>query len=346
MGFISKSTYDPYGEYKGKITDELLSTISREYDLRFDFELAEDLGGSYSRNILLDTTKGKFVARLYQSYVMISRLSDVQKVRAYLNESGISTTKVISTVAGKSFTSINSMLIEVEEFIEGDEYMNTWEKVTSGVKVLAKLHDLLKDFKVSQIGRNPLVANHVEVEYVLPWTQRGVDFVLSDKPTKKEECFCNNAFKLAHLITETQTKLYTKLPRQLTHGDYWDNNVFMDGLKVCNVIDFDFLGERARIDDIAYTIKSLIRGAYSREVLARVKNVLESYDNKLGIPLTKDEKLALPLSMARIALSFVGIIASLDTREQVSKEVKSRESAVAWALQLMEDIDYWQDFLV
>jgi hypothetical protein len=168
MGFISKSTYDPYSEYKAKITEDLLQLIQDEYGLIFDFDSTRDLGGSYTRNILLNTDRGKYVARVYQAYASIARILDVQKVRNYLNNEGIRTANILSTRSYKSFTSYRGMIIEVEKFLELNDKMNTWDKIKSGIKTLAKIHDKLDNIEVSNIGKNPLVANHVEVDYALP----------------------------------------------------------------------------------------------------------------------------------------------------------------------------------
>jgi Ser/Thr protein kinase RdoA (MazF antagonist) len=50
------------------------------------------------------------------------------------------------------------------------------------------------------------------------------------------------------------TGLVARLPHQLVHGDFWDNNVGFLGGRPVLVADFDFMGERARIDDLALTL--------------------------------------------------------------------------------------------
>lgn len=44
------------------------------------------------------------------------------------------------------------------------------------------------------------------------------------------------------------------LPRQLVHGDFWDNNVRFRDLDIVAVLDLDFMEERPRIDDLALTL--------------------------------------------------------------------------------------------
>lgn len=59
------------------------------------------------------------------------------------------------------------------------------------------------------------------------------------------------AEELAELVAETEAGLVPRLPRQLVHGDFWDNNVLFRRGRPVLLADFDFMGERARIDDLA-----------------------------------------------------------------------------------------------
>ena len=61
------------------------------------------------------------------------------------------------------------------------------------------------------------------------------------------------AEELARLIDHTERSL-PSFPRQLVHGDYWDNNVLFRAGRIVLVADLDFMGERARIDDLALTL--------------------------------------------------------------------------------------------
>lgn len=342
---VSKSLYDPYGENKGKASKALFKTIKNDYGLEFDEKKVKDLGGSYNLNLLLKTTKGKRVARLFQPYLTVKRLLEVQKVRAHLSRNGVPTGKIISTVQGETFALADGRLLEMEGYVSAEEKMDNWEKLQEGIKTLAKIHNLLDDFEVEKSGENPLVANQVEPELALPWAQRGIKFVLANKPTAKERLFCHKAADLAKKIAVTQTEIYQKLPRQLTHGDFWGNNVFFKNGLVCHVGDFDFTGKRARIDDLALPIWAMIARTgqtYSKDFLQEVKKVVKSYDENLKKPLSVWEKKALPLAIARISLVFVGILASFDSRKMVSQEIQRRAAAVDWSLGFWSDLVFWQ----
>ena len=59
---------------------------------------------------------------------------------------------------------------------------------------------------------------------------------------------------LAELVAAGEADLTAGLPRQLVHGDFWDDNVFFRGEDPLFVADFAFMAERARIDDLALTL--------------------------------------------------------------------------------------------
>ena len=70
---------------------------------------------------------------------------------------------------------------------------------------------------------------------------------------------------LATELADAELVLQGSLPRQVVHGDFWDNNVlFRDG-EIVVVLDLDFMGERARIDDLA--LDALLHELHARRRL-------------------------------------------------------------------------------
>jgi Ser/Thr protein kinase RdoA (MazF antagonist) len=64
----------------------------------------------------------------------------------------------------------------------------------------------------------------------------------------------NEAARLAELVAAGEADLTGLLPRQLVHGDFWDDNVFFRGQAPIFVADFSFMAERTRVDDLALTL--------------------------------------------------------------------------------------------
>lgn len=131
--------------------------------------------------------------------------------------------------------------------------MDSWDRLQIGLPILGRLHAVLGKLDVSEAGKSPLFANHIDPTEVLDPTFRGTkrirswsDFSSPDLAAMAEE--------LARIVASAERPFVGRFPRQLIHGDFWDNNVlFRDGEVVC-VADFDFMGERTRIDGLALTL--------------------------------------------------------------------------------------------
>ena len=150
---------------------------------------------------------------------------------------------------------------------------------------------------------------------------------------------------------DAERDLVPGLPRQLVHGDFWDNNVlFADG-QVALVTDLDFMGERARIDDLALTLffaaLELAPDVASGEGLRSLRVLVDAYDSGLDLRLTNDERAALPLAMARQPLWSAGRwLALLDTEATARRLAAGLGPEVDWALELMRELPRWQDAFV
>ena len=139
------------------------------------------------------------------------------------------------------------------------------------------------------------------------------------------------------------------LPRQLVHGDFWDNNVlFRDG-RVVLVTDLDFLGRRARIDDLAltlyYTTSTFAAEPASDARLRRLRALVDAYDGGLDVPLSAAERAALPLALARTPLAFVAMIADVDSEAGARRLASELHGDVAWAGRIPGDLDRWREAL-
>lgn len=80
------------------------------------------------------------------------------------------------------------------------------------------------------------------------------------------------AEELAGLVAQAEGGLVARLPRQLVHGDFWDDNMLFRHGRPVLLCDFDFMGERARVDDLALTLwcaaaTSAMRAPRRRSVL-------------------------------------------------------------------------------
>jgi homoserine kinase type II len=306
-----------------------------------------DLGGSSNLNLLVTAAAGRYVARVYRPYVTPSRLEAIQQVRRELANRGVPCAEAVPARDGEPWIVGDGRLVEVETFVERDGDMDSWERLELGLPWLGRIHSVLRGVEVSPDGRTPLFANHIEPCDTLAWTLRGTRRVRGWGPSRDELRLVEAAEELAQRVADAERDVVSSLPRQLAHGDFWDNNVFFRENRVVLVTDFDFMGERARIDDLAltlyYTNSTFSEDPVSDDRLARLRRLVDAYDRGLDDPLTRVERAALPFALARQPLWAIGgWLALLDDEERARRLAAEMSWDVEWALRLMRDAGRWQ----
>lgn len=322
---------------------ELFQAASRSYGFIIS-EDCIDLGGSNTLNLLVTDVQSRYVVRVYRPYVTEARLSDIQLARQALNINGIPSSEVILTLNGQQWTKFNDLLVEVEKYVEKDANMNLYDKLMVGLPVLGQIHTILKGIQFSTAGRNPLFANYIEPQKALSLTLQGTKRIRDWKNLNNLR-LVEAAEELAHLVFDGEQKFVPMLPRQVVHGDYWDTNVFFRDGRVVFVSDFEFMGERARIDDLALTLYffDCSNEPVSEKRLSRLRNLIDRYDEGLSERLSIMERLALPLAIARQPLwSIGGWIALLDDEEAARRHADVMLDEVEFALRIVRELERWQ----
>ncbi|HEX5324182.1 MAG TPA: phosphotransferase [Capsulimonadaceae bacterium] len=231
----------------------LIALLRHHYGFNLIHE-SRDLGGSSNLNLLLITDSGRYVARVYRRYVSVARLEGVQLGRHILAQGGIPCAQPVLTRDGESWAVIDGRLVEVERFVAYDNHMDTWERLEVGLRWLGCIHSVLRGVSVPPEGKQPLFAIHIEPADTLARTLRGTRRAREWGLTPHELRLVEAAEELAQGVTEAERAFVASVPRQLVHGDFWDNNVLFRESQVVLVTDLDFMGERARIDDLATTL--------------------------------------------------------------------------------------------
>jgi Ser/Thr protein kinase RdoA (MazF antagonist) len=312
-------------------------------------QLAEavDLGGSSSLNLLVDDGHHRYVVRVHRPHVTTQRLGAIQRVRRALLAGGVPCASPVPTTHGAPWVVLQGRLVEVEAYVDHDAVMDSWERLQVGMALLARTHNLLRHVEVGEDGRRPRFANHLEPADVMSSVRRGTARIRRWGPTPEESRLVAVAEELAELVTRAETRLVSRLPRQLVHGDFWDNNVLFRGARVVLLADFDFMGERARIDDLALTLHcarcDLDTDGDPVGERARLCRLVAGYDAGLDQPLSAAERAALPVSIARQPLSSIGVwVARLDDRVAARRHAASAGSELEAAWRIMADLGRWQ----
>ncbi len=329
---------------RAALSPALLDALHKHYGMALDAS-TRDIGGSSNLNLFVLDGDSRYVVRVYRPWVTTARLADIQYVRRVLAEGGVPCVQPVPTRTGSSWITIDDRLVEVEPFIAHDAKMDSWGSLEVGLPTLGRIHSLLKDVALSADGHTPPAHNNIQPQDVLGGTSRGTARIRQWDASQVELQVADDADELAHKVDHAQQTL-APLQQQLVHGDYWDNNVFFREGQIVHIADLDFMGGRARIDDLAltiyYTNSTFADNQISDERISKLLMLVNTYNSGLSEPLTAAERTALPVALARAPLAFIAMIAVIDS-EAGAREMASEMSAdIEWALSIMANLDRWQ----
>jgi homoserine kinase type II len=308
---------------------------------------AVDLGGSSSLNLLVPAAGAQYVARVHRPHVTPERLAAIHQARTGLGAGGVPCAPPVPTLQGAPWISLEGRLVEVEAYVAHDAVLDSWQRLEAGMGLLARAHNLLRPLQVGEARRRPRFANHLEPAEVPSAVRRGTERIRAWGPTGAERRLAAVAEELAQLVAQAEAGLRSRLPRQLVHGDFWDNNVLFRQGRPVLVADFDFMGERARIDDLALTLpcarSDLSADGDPVEEPARLGRLVDGYDAGLDPPLSAAERAALPVAMARQPLSSIGgWVARLDDQAAARRHAASAGPELVAARRMMDELDRWR----
>lgn len=341
---MSTEVMDRGPALRGTVSPALFDALADRYGIRGD-QGAKDIGGSQNLNLLIAGDPGNFVVRVYRPWITPARLADMQAARQHLAKGGVPCPLAIRTRDGASWIRVEDRLAEVEPYIHSDARMNTWERLTAGLPTLGRIHALLHTLEVSEDGRRAPASNAIASHDALAGTLHGLDRLRAWDPSPAELQLAAESEELAHLVDRAERE-FDALPRQLVHGDFWDNNVLFRDDRIVMVADLDFMGERLRIDDLAltlyYTNSTFHDDQVSNDRIRRLRALVDAYDHGLDEHLLTAERAALPLALARAPLCFIAIIAWVDSEAGARNLAAEMTRDISWALAIVHDPARWQ----
>lgn len=325
---------------------ELIDTIARAYSLARNFDPI-DLGGSSNLNLLFSEREPFHVARVYRAWVTPRRLEGIQTVRATLRAAGLPFTQTKPSADGYPFIHFGDWLVEVEPFVDGQD-MTTWTQLKDGMRMLGRIHTVLSRISAQPGTRRAPAANHIDAADAFETTMRACASIRSWASSANEERIALLSEELAHVLGNAGDETTMRLPRQLLHGDFWDNNVkFRDG-SLMAVLDLDFMEEGTRIDDLALILYYTNSGSTladlhsSLERMQALRELVDAYDSGLERHLSGEERAMLPLALARTPLKYARHLL-LGSSASYQRSVAMAEAPdLEWALSIAKRPGPWQ----
>jgi homoserine kinase type II len=307
-----------------------------------------DLGGSSNLNLRLRDIRGDVVVRVHRAWVEPDRLTSIQAVRSTLREAELPFAETIPALDGSHWTALGAHLVEVERYVEG-EAMNSWPRLLVGMQMLGRLHNALAGVPARLAARTSPTANQIDADTALPLARRAASVIRSWARSGEETAAADKTEELAEQLETAWRPVSGQLPRQLVHGDFWDNNVLFEADSIVLILDLDFMAERERVDDIALVLyytnsgSTLPRDASLGERQRRLRRLLDAYDSGLSCRLTAVERAAIPLALARVVLGY--------TRHLLQRAQEFDQRAVLaawsvdleWSLEIVRDLSGWQE---
>jgi homoserine kinase type II len=329
---------------RASVSSELLLVVQTRYGLQWDGEPV-DLGGSNNLNVHLPRRDSGWVARIYAPWTTAARLRAIQDARSTLVSAGLPFASTVAALDGASFITVDDRVVEVERYVPG-ESMDLGARLRHGLRLLGRIHTVLAGIDPSPAAKVAPFPNHVEASDALAWTRAGTAVIRADHPTTDDLHAADFADQLAIALADDGRLVEDHLPRQLVHGDFWDNNVLFRDDNIVLVLDLDFMGERPRIDDLALTLyyaNSTLGASYDDPLrVSLLCDLVDAYDAGLTRRLSATERAALPCALARTVLSFVGMLASIDDITARQRLVRDITPDLEWSLDLVRDVDDWR----
>lgn len=324
---------------RGTVSRELLDVVSAQYGLE-PVSNHEDLEDSFNLNVVVRDGDQRLVVRLYRSSTTAPRLEAVQRVRQFLIDDGLPFAPLRPTLDGSGWCEFGGRLVEVEQFVPSQTYMKSFEHIRLSMPVLARLHNRLRSAPASEAAASAPVANHLDSAHVVESVAAGLAVARRASLSTEESQYAVIAETLSHQLRRAEAQDRGQMHRQLVHGDYWDDNVKFTGSRVSLITDLDFMGFRPRVDDLAltlfYTNERLGRDDTSGHRRARLRELVDAYDEALHPHLSKAERQALPYAIARTPLCFIAQSADSGTAA-AAKVLGERGPALSWALATIND---------
>jgi Ser/Thr protein kinase RdoA (MazF antagonist) len=284
------------------------------------------------------------IVRVYLPRIGPARLADLHRVRGLVRDAGIPGPAVVPTVDGRSWMSFAGRLVEVEEYVEYDAHMDTWERLDVGMPTLGRIHATLAGVDAAAETRSPDFANAVDATDAVAVTRLGIARIRSwgDSIGIDVRRMCDQAEELAEIVAAAETAS-PPTNRQLVHGDFWDNNVLFRSGSLASVIDYDFLGHRPRVDDLALTLffTDLTLEPAEEERISLLRRLVDRYDSGLDRPLTAYERATIPAALARQQLWGFSHLARLDERAARGL-AKVLVDEVRRTLPIARDLERWR----
>jgi Ser/Thr protein kinase RdoA (MazF antagonist) len=298
---------------KSVVQEADIAAIADAYGLTLRPEPVQQLGGAVNRVVLVATTSGEVVFRIHRAWDTVERLEGVHRVQAHLHQLGLPVPMPLRTRDGATWLLLGDRLVEALAYAGPGHEADTEEEFTQLFTMLGRLHQALAAVSQETVPP-PVFSSYADPDTALA--------MLAATDAAFESCSERAGYAEALAIRQDVQLLYERLrdaragyaphfASTFIHGDFLGMNVLLHEGAISAILDFDRLAYRDRVIDLATSLSC----AYSRldrrqpvlsglrdDQLRQQARWLDAYTETAPMPLTADERLALPFEMARVQL--------------------------------------------
>lgn len=308
-----------------------------------------DLGGSSTTNVRLRTRRRDQVARIHPGSTTPERLAAIQAARRAVAVAGLPAVPPDRSCTGQTVQRLLSgRLVEIEPFVPSKDRMNAPDALTIGFGLLAGVHDALREATLPAAARIAPHANHLSSSQAAAATARGAERIRGWASQGRSD-FAERVLAHIDAVVAAEEEFAGAQLVQVVHGDFWDNNVLLSDGQIVAVLDFDFMAERARIDDLALPVYFYLlepgHGPPGPKERRLLRTLVDAYDAQSDRPLALGERLALPLAIARQPAWSIGRWTVELDEPDARQHAVAAEAEFPVAQAVLADLPLWQSAL-
>lgn len=309
----SKVLRDKQGK---KILIADIQAICKRHQLGKLNQLIGFTGGSTNTNLLIETSRSKYIVRFITYPPTIERLNYIEETLLFLQKSSLPVVGAIKNESDDYYSIVDNRMIQVYPYIEGLRYKDEPNQIKSSARMLSKLHSALVNHKHGPMPTDSIYPTKENLEKrVIRLFQNAKSLSSSSK---------SEIIKLYSLVMEQWGKAeYSNLPETIIHDDWhpWNLLYDKDGT-VVGILDFECIRNGKRIYDIAYAIYQVYTHASEKNKIPYSKLLFNSYGE-----LTPEEISIIRIIIAKVALMFI-----IKDPSQVEEHLKRNKPFIGYLL--------------
>ncbi|MGG2198771.1 MULTISPECIES: phosphotransferase [Paenibacillus] len=270
--------------------DALLEFVCERFQLGRFIRFDGMLGGSFNVNMKMTTSDGTFAVRVLNRSAAPEHLGHARQAIALLRANGIPAACPLTAVGGDPFIRYKEKLVQVTPFVSADSFQCREAQVFESARMLRAFHESLVQVPA---GPRPSWSFYADAAYYTEALERmrSLSGIPADERAEAE--------KLTRRVLDQWGDAASGLPCTTLHGDwhFWNQCYAED--RVCLVMDFDFMQQGQRVQDIAYALW-VINLLLPEHADTFDRCFLRGYGK-----LTEEEAAIMPIAAARVSLFFL-----------------------------------------